>query len=901
MNTQVETMVTEQPPLPTPSFQAVNKMAIAPLISQNEINESTAPREVTRTSVPALGLTSPAPPPPPPPPPPAVQSTSSGETSSSEDEGQSPARPSRGSQEAQPGTDGEAESQTRGDKSKGNGSGQDDGTTTAPGKQRKKKGQKFYCTGHGLCNLSFTRSEHLARHIRKHTGERPFQCHCGRAFSRLDNLRQHSSTVHADEEIPPDSLAATGTRYQRHVRTDRVTKAGRAKVRMNPGRQNGRQISPPTAEPNREVHPMTRPISRAVRNRPDPIVLPQHLPENATAFGTYRHTTPPESPSPAESTVPLLSESLYQQDFQRQPPPPLSNSVMTTPTSATFATIQGSPLTSPIYSAYNNSGSSSAANSPRWNSRRYSASGLPVGSNPFSGNPSMRHPVQPSPAHPPASRHSHPLFPSSVANGLASMDAAANRQAEDEIAKRRRTWHSSSYSSPVNQDIMSPTTATFANTSLSGNRTQCNSPITEKHRIQLPGIESLLSGALPPNTTTPPPPPPPAEPPRRNMPLPPSNSPRPAPVQPDPAKTPTARLRMSMPTSNDLTRTYAMNRGHARSSSSGTIGQAPPPRRRFGSIDIPRNSTGDWMDCMPACQTPNSATGPTFPRAVPRGIDPTTGKRSFGDFRHESLPLGMPEPKGDKNGNRQMGSSQTILKSKVPTPPRELTTLTVPIPAPSSVSSRETRQKIENGMNSAFRFPQRNDPWETHTVGVSRHPAETAQTITREQRYRNDINAEDGGVRFLRFENCDPKSLREFAAANPGRTKDKVYHNGSNERPDGVHSSLWNQTVDNGAHGPPRRPSTSSLRSRDQPYQNGAIAHDDSHRSYQWNHNWESGNAGVSRQPVTLPQPTTRPRARTDASILTSGVSHLNGLEALVNAAEHVSKMNPEPSTFPRR
>jgi hypothetical protein len=34
----------------------------------------------------------------------------------------------------------------------------------------------------------------------KHTGERPFRCHCGKAFSRLDNLRQHAQTVHSDEQ-----------------------------------------------------------------------------------------------------------------------------------------------------------------------------------------------------------------------------------------------------------------------------------------------------------------------------------------------------------------------------------------------------------------------------------------------------------------------------------------------------------------------------------------------------------------------------------------------------------------------------------------------------------------------------------------------------------------------------
>lgn len=34
---------------------------------------------------------------------------------------------------------------------------------------------------------------------RKHTGERPFTCHCSKQFSRLDNLRQHAQTVHADK------------------------------------------------------------------------------------------------------------------------------------------------------------------------------------------------------------------------------------------------------------------------------------------------------------------------------------------------------------------------------------------------------------------------------------------------------------------------------------------------------------------------------------------------------------------------------------------------------------------------------------------------------------------------------------------------------------------------------
>ncbi|KAL8293229.1 hypothetical protein RQP46_000923 [Phenoliferia psychrophenolica] len=67
----------------------------------------------------------------------------------------------------------------------------------------------FKCTGYGDCAMAFTRSEHLARHVRKHTGERPFKCHCGRTFSRLDNVRQHAGTVHAEQPQKNQATMAT--------------------------------------------------------------------------------------------------------------------------------------------------------------------------------------------------------------------------------------------------------------------------------------------------------------------------------------------------------------------------------------------------------------------------------------------------------------------------------------------------------------------------------------------------------------------------------------------------------------------------------------------------------------------------------------------------------------------
>ncbi|KAI9025946.1 hypothetical protein CLU79DRAFT_833732 [Phycomyces nitens] len=57
--------------------------------------------------------------------------------------------------------------------------------------------KKFPCSGYGDCTMVFTRAEHLVRHVRKHTNEKPFECvvdTCDKTFSRFDNMLQHAQT-----------------------------------------------------------------------------------------------------------------------------------------------------------------------------------------------------------------------------------------------------------------------------------------------------------------------------------------------------------------------------------------------------------------------------------------------------------------------------------------------------------------------------------------------------------------------------------------------------------------------------------------------------------------------------------------------------------------------------------
>ncbi|KAH9904324.1 hypothetical protein F4778DRAFT_59276 [Xylariomycetidae sp. FL2044] len=364
--------------------------------------------------------------------------------------------------------------------------GSDDESVNGDGSKssKKKKSQRFYCTDYPPCNLSFTRSEHLARHIRKHTGERPFQCHCSRRFSRLDNLRQHAQTVHVNEDIPIDSLAATGTRFQRQIRTDRVRQPGRARASTagtmaTPARGHAKSLS------TSSISSVGSNFSARedMRRRPPPLVMAD--PRSRMPLETYHNS----------GEVPYSYRPASPSDFS-------------TPTSATFSTGQSSPrwgssVASPTTS---HSRSHSMYAGTRTPGRRLSvpSGGIPFHS-PHAAN--LNRPIfGPGPLNSP---NVPPYSP--TGSILASPTSSVFSRRESSSAAedwRRRTWHpESTNSSTTNPSsrLSNVLTPSQFQSPVSTAMPVPNPAAQPNAPLRLPGIESF--GPIPHR---------PASPPRRN-------------------------------------------------------------------------------------------------------------------------------------------------------------------------------------------------------------------------------------------------------------------------------------------------------------------------------------------------------------------------------------------------
>lgn len=335
---------------------------------------------------------------------------------------------------------------------------------------KKKKSQRFYCTEYPPCKLSFTRSEHLARHIRKHTGERPFRCHCSRRFSRLDNLRQHAQTVHVNEEIPHDSPAASNTRFQRQGRPDRARQPGRARASTAgslgaPARGHSKSLS------TSSISSMGSNFSTIEDMRPRPPSL-------------------------------IMADPRYQYSSEAYPPPQPSPSDFSTPTSATFSAGQSSPRWNPAMTS-----------PPSSHSRTHSlyvTSQIPTRrlSVPSSGIPfQFQHGATPgrpvfdrlSPGVPGGS-HPSPYSPASSTVASPTSSVFSRRESTAGADEwRRRTWHPDTIN--LNHHPPGSRLSHLMNSQYpSPPHNHVNLPAQRQHQqsdvpLRLPGIESF--GPLP--------------------------------------------------------------------------------------------------------------------------------------------------------------------------------------------------------------------------------------------------------------------------------------------------------------------------------------------------------------------------------------------------------------------
>lgn len=386
-----------------------------------------------------------------------------------------------------------------GDEEEKEGSDNESVTSETGRPSKKKKGQRFFCTEFPPCNLSFTRSEHLARHIRsvtrngpilfpanllcrKHTGERPFQCHCSRRFSRLDNLRQHAQTVHVNEDIPAESLAATGTRFQRQIRTDRVRPPG-SRSRANTlgstgGHSRGHSRNLSTSSITSAIANISVAQSPDVRRRPPPLAMANDSAARARLSLNTANNMEAYNPPLMGSPGPQIVEY----DAQSNAP--------TTPRSATLSTTAGSPAQ---YASTMQSPASTSSRPVSWAGpppgRRLSN---PTGNNPFAGPPGQA----PPPFMTPLQSSTATTFSgqSSVyASPIVSNFPESRRESNADADWRRRTWHPGVYSGPR------PATSGLGyHQTPDAPRPSFTSQPAASQTTRLPGIESFDYAPPPP-------------------------------------------------------------------------------------------------------------------------------------------------------------------------------------------------------------------------------------------------------------------------------------------------------------------------------------------------------------------------------------------------------------------
>ena len=318
-------------------------------------------------------------------------------------------------------------------------------------------------------------------------------------------MRQHAQTVHVNEDIPGDSLAATGTRFQRQIRTDRVrppssrsrnSTVGGGSVSHTHGHGHShshshghsRNLSSSSVDSSASAFVQSDAASRR-RRPPPPLAIATDSPAqhrlSMESFGSH-------NASPASHHTPYIGAVAAGGNYVAKSPTRFG-----TPTSSIFSTETGSPkfssgIQSPMTSAQQQSSTSSPSSSAWANGTAARRLSVPSAVNPFQPPPPGSHGYPPPYLSPLASSTASAFSPN--AGAFASPTSSIFSESRNdpisaaEAEWRRRTWHPGTYAG------QRPVTSSIAYNQRLGSPRPAFVPLRSSQAAQvprLPGIESF--------------------------------------------------------------------------------------------------------------------------------------------------------------------------------------------------------------------------------------------------------------------------------------------------------------------------------------------------------------------------------------------------------------------------